>query len=66
MLAGVVAGIAGAMASERLIASLVEGAEPRGLLSIAVATPILVVAGLFASLIPARRAGRADPAALLK
>jgi ABC-type antimicrobial peptide transport system permease subunit len=66
MIVGAILGAVAAIASERLLSSLVSGAEPHGALSVAVAAPILVLAGLLASLIPARRASRANPAMLLK
>jgi predicted permease len=66
MMIGVLVGVAGAIATEKTLSSLVEGAEPRGALSVAVAVPVLVLAGLLASFIPARRASRVNPATLLK
>lgn len=66
MLVGLILGVAGAIASERVLSSVVEGAEPQAVLSVAVAAPILLLAGVLASLIPARRASRANPATLLR
>ncbi len=63
---GILIGMAGTMVSDRVLSRLVDGALPAGLSSIAVATPVLVFAALVASVVPARRASRVDPAAVLK
>jgi putative ABC transport system permease protein len=63
---GVTAGIFGAWSLVNLIQSLVYGVEPRDLSVFAIATALLAVAGLLAAAIPARRAARVDPMAVLR
>jgi predicted permease len=63
---GLVIGGAGAMAADVVLSRLVQGVQPAGAASIAVAAPVLVLAALAASLIPAERASRVDPAIVLK
>ena len=63
---GVLLGVGGTMISDRVLSRLVEGALPAGLSSMVVAGPVLVFAALVASVVPARRASRVDPAAALK
>ena len=61
VLAGVAAGLGGAMALARLVAGLLYGVAPRDPLSMALAAGGLFAVALIAAAIPARRASRADP-----
>jgi putative ABC transport system permease protein len=60
-LAGVALGVAGALGASSLLATLLFEIEPRDVLTYAVVAGILMVVGLFASYLPARRATRVDP-----
>lgn len=64
--AGVVIGIAGAWVAGRLMAHLVDGIQPPNPATFAIMIPILVVAALVASFVPARRASRIDPMSALR
>jgi ABC-type antimicrobial peptide transport system permease subunit len=64
--AGVIVGIALALAGGRFIASLLYGIAPSDPVTIAIVTVVLMAAGVAASLGPAWRAGRADPASVLR
>jgi predicted permease len=63
---GVGAGIAGAWAAGRVLVRLVEGVQSSEPVTFAIMIPILVVAALFASFVPARRASRVDPVKALR
>ncbi|HTA71724.1 MAG TPA: ABC transporter permease [Bryobacteraceae bacterium] len=63
---GVGAGIAGAWAAGRVLVRLVEGVQSSEPVTFAVMIPILVVAALYASFVPARRASRVDPVKALR
>jgi predicted permease len=63
---GVGAGIAGAWTAGRIMARLVEGMQSTEPLSFAIMIPVLVIAALFASFVPARRASRVDPVKALR
>jgi predicted permease len=63
---GVGVGIAGALAAGRLLEHLVDGMRPAEPLTFAIMIPVLVVAALFASFLPARRASRVDPMSALR
>ena len=63
---GVVLGIAGAAAVTRWLASLLYGVTPSNVWSYAAVAAILLVVGLGASFLPARRATRVDPMVALK
>jgi predicted lysophospholipase L1 biosynthesis ABC-type transport system permease subunit len=63
---GMVLGLAGAMASSRLIAALLYQVTPTDPLSIAGAAAFLAAVTLLAGLIPARRAARVDPMTALR
>ncbi|HWY46140.1 MAG TPA: ABC transporter permease [Bryobacteraceae bacterium] len=63
---GVGVGIAGAWAAGRVLMRLVEGMQSSEPLSFAVMIPVLVIAALFASFVPARRASRVDPVKALR
>ncbi|HET9399751.1 MAG TPA: ABC transporter permease [Candidatus Acidoferrales bacterium] len=64
--AGVIAGIAGALAAARILIRIVPGATGIEPLTFAVMTGVLVAAALAASFIPARRASRIDPIQALR
>jgi predicted permease len=64
--AGVVAGIAAAFAAGRLLQRLVDGMRPTEPATFALMVSVLVVAALFASFVPARRASRVDPVTALR
>ena len=64
--AGVGVGIAGAWAAGRLLEHLVDGVGSAGPLTFAIMIPVLVVAALYASFLPARRASRIDPMSALR
>jgi predicted permease len=63
---GVGLGIAAALAGGRVLQRLVEGTQPIGPLTFAITIPVLVVAALIASFVPARRASRVDPMKALR
>ena len=63
---GVAIGATVAMGAARILESSVEGMQPANLASFATTVPVLVIAGLFASFLPARRASRLDPLVALK
>ena len=64
--AGIVLGLGAFLALARLLASFLYEISPTDLGAIASATAILIAAGLLATLIPARRASRIDPAVVLR
>jgi predicted permease len=66
ILVGVLAGSVGAVAAGRVMQRLISGMRPSDPLSFAIMIPVLVVAGLFASFLPARRASRVDPMRALR
>ena len=66
ILVGVVLGVAAALAAGRLLAQLVAGVRPAEPLTFTVMISVLVVAALFASFLPARRASRMDPVSALR
>ena len=59
--AGVVLGLAGAVALSRLVTSLLYGVSPTSPAIYALATCVVILVTLSASLVPATRAARADP-----
>ena len=61
-----VAGLLAAVATTRLLGSLLYGVSPLDALTFAGAAAALVVATLLANWIPARRAATADPLAVLR
>ena len=63
---GVGVGLAGAWAAGRVLMRLVEGMQSTEPLSFAIMFPVLVIAALFASFVPARRASRVDPVKALR
>jgi predicted permease len=66
ILAGIVVGVLGALAAGRLLQHMVEGMRPAEISTFAITIPVLVVAALFASFVPARRASRVDPMTALR
>jgi ABC-type antimicrobial peptide transport system permease subunit len=66
ILIGVGLGTAGALAAGRLLEHLVGGVRPAEPLTFAIMICVLVVAAVFASFVPARRASRVDPATALR
>jgi ABC-type antimicrobial peptide transport system permease subunit len=64
--AGVVVGVAGALAATRLLLHLVDGMRPAEPSTFAAMTLALIAAALFASFVPARRASRVDPLVALR
>jgi putative ABC transport system permease protein len=63
---GLLAGLAGALASGRLIAALLFDMAPTDPTSIAIAAAFLAAVTILAGLIPARRAARIDPMVALR
>src|SRR6202040_3623127 len=63
---GVGVGILAALAAGRILNRLVEGMRPAEVSTFAITIPVLVVAALFASFVPARRASRIDPVTALR
>lgn len=66
VLPGLVAGLAGAMAMSRAIASLLYGVKPSDLPTLTLAALLLLAASALATYLPIRRASRVDPAETLK
>jgi ABC-type antimicrobial peptide transport system permease subunit len=65
-LAGLVLGLAAAIASGRLVASLVYGVGTSDPATLAAAALLLLTAAALAAFLPARRAARLDPIAALR
>lgn len=63
---GVVLGLAGALATGRLIGSMLFGVQPMDPFTIVVAVAILALTTAAACYFPVRRAARIDPVALLR
>ena len=63
---GLTAGLAAAIASTRLIATLLFGVDPRDAISLAGATLLLGVVAMIAAYVPARRAAAVDPLVALR
>jgi predicted permease len=66
ILVGVALGTAAALAAGRVLQKLVEGMQPIEIWTFAITIPVLVLAALFASFVPARRASRVDPVIALR
>jgi predicted permease len=66
ILTGVGVGVAAALATGRILERLVEGMRPAEPSTLAVMILVLVLAALFASFLPARRASRVDPMKALR
>jgi predicted permease len=63
---GVGAGLLGALAAGRILNRLVEGMRPADLSTFVITILVLVIAALFASFVPARRASQVDPVSALR
>jgi putative ABC transport system permease protein len=63
---GVGVGILAALAAGRILNRLVEGMRPADVSTFAITIPVLIIAALFASFVPARRASRVDPVSALR
>ena len=63
---GVGVGLSAALAAGRILERLVAGMRPAEPLTFAIMIPALVVAALFASFLPARRASLVDPVRALR
>ena len=63
---GVGVGILAALAAGRVLNRLVEGMRPADVSTFAITIPVLIIAALFASYVPARRASRVDPVSALR
>jgi hypothetical protein len=59
-------GIAASLAAGRVLGRLVEGMQPPDPSTFAITIPVLVIAALFASFLPALRASRIDPVRALR
>ncbi len=64
--AGVLLGVAGALAASRVLQGLVEGVRPADVGTFATTAAVLAGAAVAASWLPARRAGRVNPMAALR
>jgi predicted permease len=63
---GVALGTAAALAAGRVLQQLVQGMQPIEISTFAIMIPLLVLAALFASFLPAHRASRVDPVIALR
>jgi ABC-type antimicrobial peptide transport system permease subunit len=63
---GVALGSAAALAGARILQRLVQGMQTTYMSAFAITIPLLVLAALFASFLPARRASRIDPVTALR
>jgi predicted permease len=66
ILIGVALGSASALAAGQVLQRLIQGMQPTTVFSFAVTIPLLVLAAMFASFLPARRASRVDPVTALR
>lgn len=64
--AGAIAGVAGALALGRLIASLLAGVPPNDPVTLGMVALVLILVALLATWLPARRAARTDPMVVLR
>jgi predicted permease len=62
---GVILGVGATLAAGRLVATLLFGLAPTDMLTIALATAVMILVSGFAGYLPARRASRVDPMAAL-
>jgi predicted permease len=63
---GVILGVGATLAAGRLVATLLFGLAPTDMLTIALATAVMILVSGFAGYLPARRASRVDPMAALR
>jgi predicted permease len=63
---GVAVGMLTSLAAGRILNRLVEGMRPADASTFAITLPALIIAALFASFVPARRASRVDPVTALR
>jgi len=63
---GVGVGTVAALGAGRVLVRLVEGMQPTEVSAFAITIPVLMLAALFASFVPARRASRIDPVRTLR
>ena len=63
---GVGVGLLASLAAGRILNRLVEGMRPADVSTFAITIPVLVIAALFASFVPARRASGVDPVTALR
>jgi predicted lysophospholipase L1 biosynthesis ABC-type transport system permease subunit len=63
---GTLAGLAAALGTTRFLRALLYDVHPTSVAEFGIATALLVVVTLFATLVPARRAARTHPAAVLR
>jgi putative ABC transport system permease protein len=63
---GIVVGLAGALLVTRLMSSLLFGVDPLDALTFAAVGTVLAGAAVLACVVPARRAVRLEPAAVLR
>ena len=66
VLIGALLGTTAALVVARLLSAFLYGVSPVDPLSLAAATLVLLAVGVVAALVPARRAGRLDPASMLR
>ena len=66
VIVGVIIGLPVALATTRLISSMLFGLKPTDLLSISLATSLMIAVALFAGYLPARRASMVDPMVALR
>jgi ABC-type antimicrobial peptide transport system permease subunit len=66
LVVGVIAGLGGALAAGRLLQDLTVKTNPRDPLTLAVVAALTIIVALAASVVPARRAARADPVIALR
>jgi putative ABC transport system permease protein len=64
--AGAIAGLAGALLANRLLAAMLYEVGPTDAATLAIVTGFLIAVALLASLIPARASTRIDPAVALR
>jgi ABC-type antimicrobial peptide transport system permease subunit len=63
---GLVAGLGAALATTRLIESLLYGLSPNDILTIGLASLLLLIVAALAGYLPARRAAQVDPMVALR
>ena len=61
VIAGIAVGVPLALLSSRLVRGLIYGLEPTDLATIAASVALLVIVGIAAAALPARRAAKLDP-----